>query len=642
MAGHMNSEGPLTDEGGRIEAQEVRSSRRYFYGSDQGKAARVKQSERRHRRQRRHNHRSHTVRRAVLAVIVLLLVATMGAAAYAGGQFYRSAQVVRGKASSAIAQANSLKGQIVSGDYEGAKGSAQQMAAYAAEMREITESDLWQAMAKVPYLGGDVQKVQALATVFEDLSGNALIPLTDRLSGMSFSAIVGTEGNIDVDTLVGLVDALGTVSDVIGRSADAVDALGEAKIGQVNEPLQKVRTMLGDLDDMAQAALKVLPVLPQMLGAGGQTRNYLILAVSPAEMRAGGGFAGSTGLLKVTDGRLELGEFSSFAGLVTDASVIPDMTEEENRVFGMWARERSDNLNVTPNFVRTGEMYSYMWERRMGDHVDGLISVDPVFLQRVLALTGGVTASNGWTVDGTNAAQMLMNTVYWEIPTDAGDGAQDALFAEVAQLSFAQFTSRLGDVGITGLADLIGQSAEDHRLQVWMADAGEEAIMDELGISGAMSADPTKPVLGVYLNDYTWAKMGWYLDLRTTVGEGSRNEDGSMTYPVTTTVRNAMTPEEAAVASAYTVGLNPNRPEVGAMHTQLLIFAPAGGSVLGLDNEGRDSDPWYTSMYGLNMVVTGFWVGTEETATVTYTVTTSPEATEPLALRTSPTARTFE
>lgn len=46
-----------------------------------------------------------------------------------------------------------------------------------------------------------------------------------------------------------------------------------------------------------------------MLGANGQTRNYLMYAMNNVEIRACGGFGGSQGLISVTDGQMSIGEF---------------------------------------------------------------------------------------------------------------------------------------------------------------------------------------------------------------------------------------------------------------------------------------------------------------------------------------------
>ena len=191
------------------------------------------------------------------------------------------------------------------------------------------------------------------------------------------------------------------------------------------------------------------------------------------------------------------------------------------------------------------------------------------------------------------------------------------------------------------MMSLIGDAAKDHHLQVWMANPDEEAIMQELGISGALETDSTKPVLGVYINDRTWAKIGWYLDLRTTVDEGVQNDDGSVTYQAVTTVGNTITYEEVEVLPRLIHGTRGDMPVQGSMYSQLVLVAPAGGTISDVAISDESSTR-QMQLYGFDTSISLFWTNPESTTTITYSVTTSPEAREPLAIRMSPTARTFE
>ena len=50
--------------------------------------------------------------------------------------------------------------------------------------------------------------------------------------------------------------------------------------------------------------------------------------------------------------------------------------------------------------------------RQYGVAVDGVIAIDPLFLQNMLAVTGGVAMPDGSTLDGANTAQTLLHDVY--------------------------------------------------------------------------------------------------------------------------------------------------------------------------------------------------------------------------------------
>ncbi len=51
-------------------------------------------------------------------------------------------------------------------------------------------------------------------------------------------------------------------------------------------PLEKAKPLVATLNDGVNAAADVAPYLPQMLGANGQTRTYVIIAQNNSELRA--------------------------------------------------------------------------------------------------------------------------------------------------------------------------------------------------------------------------------------------------------------------------------------------------------------------------------------------------------------------
>ena len=71
----------------------------------------------------------------------------------------------------------------------------------------------------------------------------------------------------------------------------------------------------------------------------------------------------------------------------------------------------------------------------MASRWDGVIAIDPLFLQNMLAVTGGVTMPDGSVLDGTNTAQMLLNIVYAKMTPEKKDRHfMDALFNHTCYL----------------------------------------------------------------------------------------------------------------------------------------------------------------------------------------------------------------
>ncbi|KUH59421.1 hypothetical protein AUL39_03660 [Tractidigestivibacter scatoligenes] len=569
--------------------------------------------------------KSHHPGRVVL-VIVLALVAVVGAC---GFLLYRSAQAVEADAKQITSAASSMKENLTSGDGDMLLANANSFASAAADMHQETSGALWGVASTLPVVGQDVKNAQQLASIADDMGSKVLVPMSQSLSGVSMSSLL-SDGKVDVDAIQSLVDALSNVSPTISDCLQRANDIQSGSIAQVNNYVEKAQDLLSTADEAAQTANKIAPSLPGLLGANGTTRTYLIVAQNNSELRATGGLAGARIPVTVSDGAISLGESAS---LSDGFDVNINITDEERALLGDAPAIAASWSNFTPDFTHAGAYLAEGWNQYHSDQqVEGVIAVDPVFLQNLLALTGGVVASDGTAVDGTNAAQVLLSDIYWKYPEGA---KQDAMFAEVAGLCFNQLMTSLGSVGLDDLAKLIRQSGEDRRLQAWMADDTEEAAMKELGVAGELGSDPTQPVLGVYVNDNTWAKMDWYMDLRTTVGAANQNSDGTTTYDVTTTITNRMTDEEAASAPAYITGGSDMTSGAGDMVSLVIVLGPAGGTVSGLDNRGSNGQ-----LEGLDGHYFGVSTKPGETATIEYQVTTAAGASA-LQVRQTPTARTF-
>ena len=166
--------------------------------------------------------------------------------------------------------------------------------------------------------------------------------------------------------------------------------------------------------------------------------------------------------------------------------------------------------------------------------------------------------------------------------------------------------------------------------------------METLGFAGQIKTDETKPELGVFFSDETWSKISWYFSGNTVVDEGTKNPDGSTTYHVTTTMQNHLTPGEAAKQVDYITGYHPNKRNITDMFMHLFLIPPTGGSISNVQTTVADFSPQaITTMpyNGIQITTGSYLLNGGDTATISYDVTTSPKATEPLAVRTTPTAQ---
>ena len=554
-----------------------------------------------------------------------------------GVMLYQSAMSVRDNASVLMAEAGTLKDSLKNGDEAALSSSVATIVSKTDEINNEVQSPLWDVATFIPVVGEDIRSVQTLGSVAVDLVNDALVPVADSVAGMKLSELM-VDGAINVGLIQAVSGSLSDAAPVIQTSIEQIASLPPAHIPQLADVLERVQGPVSEAQGLIGQIQPILDVLPQMLGADGQTRTYLVIAQNNSELRATGGLPGSWGTITISDGVISMGEFQTI--LHQEGLEVP-ITDEERAAIATNMNTDPAQVNCTADFTRVGQLARDYWSQAGLGDVDGVIAIDPLFLQRLLALTGGFTAPDGKVVDGTNAAQVLLSDTYWMYGND-GD-AQDEYFAAVAALAFEQVMNNLGEAGMTDLWGVIDQSGKDGRLLVWMANEQEESVMVDLGLSGRLGSDPSTPVLGVYFNDDTYSKISWYASANTTVGEGVKNADGTTTYDVTTTLTNTITPDTAASAPVYISGTNEAKRDVTDMLDFVFFYAPAGGTISDFQvSEGalfEDYGIAEATLSGLQVLRMRTHLRAGETATFTYKVTVSADAVEPLAVRTTPLAQ---
>lgn len=596
----------------------------------------------RHRHRKGEGKKRHTG--AIIAAVVAVLLVALGAS---GFMLLNSAKTVKSEAKEAVEIVGGLKDKVTSGDFSTLPDDAKKIDELCNSMKAETSSPLWAAASFIPVYGSDINAARTMIDALSDVSSNALVPMADNLSQATPGKLF-QDGMINVSALQAVADSLSSSSKVFKSANEKVQGIGDTHISQVTELVDKAKDGFATLNGAVDAAEKVAPVLPQMLGANGQTRHYLVLAMSNVEIRACGGFPGSRGVMSVTDGKLELGDFVKVDMMKEPLSPLPITDEEANLFTTGWGLTGFNTLGytmgdvtMTPDYPRAAQLASDMQKAIVGDDIDGVFAVDPVFLQYMLGVVGGTQLPDGTVVDGSNAAKVLLHDIYWNYPVEE----QDSIFAAVAGSAFNKIVDELGSSDIAKIAAAIEKGASEGRILMYSRNDDEEKAAKALGISGALQTDTSEaPILGVYVNNYSYSKMDWFLDKRVTIDSSVENADGSTTYRVTTSLKNTMTPQEKAEMPGYFQGHNGISQDIDDEVLRLYLYAPAGGSISDIKTSGSGSIEMNEATHdGLKVAWGGVHMLLGQDIKVEYTVTTSKDSGhKELKVRTTPTAQTFE
>ena len=585
----------------------------------------------------RHRHRKgERKKRRVAAVVAVIVAVVLVAFGVSGFMLFNSAKTVKSQAKETVEIVGGLKDKVTSGDFSTLPDDAKKIDELCSSMKKETSSPVWTMASFIPVYGGDINAARTMVDALSDVSSGALVPMADNLAQATPGKLF-QDGTINVSALQAVADSLSSSSKVFKSANEKVQGIGDTHIAQVTELVDKAKDGFATLDGVVDAAEKIAPVLPQMLGANGQTRNYLVYAMNNVEIRACGGFGGSQGLISVTDGQMSIGDFVPRIGLSEDEAV-ESVDEEDEALFGDHSNLYNSGNTYSPDWPRNSQRVAALWKSQYGQDVDGVVGIDPVFLQYLLGLVGNVSLPDGTVVDGTNAAKVLMHDVYWNYPVEESDG----IFASVASAAFDKILGGIGDVDVTKLVGAFERGAEEGRLIAWMRNDDEQNAIKEMGIDASLPDpdDPSAdPVAGVYFNNLSFSKLDWYLNADTQIGQGVKNDDGTYSYRITVTLKNIMTQEEAGKLPDY-VAASARDAARDDERLNVSLFAPTGGSISDLTVEGTQFGLGAATWHGIPFYSGTVDLHAGETTTITYTLTTSAEAGDkPLALRQTPTCQ---
>ena len=594
----------------------------------------------RHLSEKPHNH----TRRAFVAGGVCLAAVTVAGAATPA----MAADMVDGlkaKAGDVSDLLNETLDAFKGLDFASAGELAAKTSAAVSDFQSQMQGPLWGAAEWIPVLGQDVKAARTLVDTLASLVDGALVPVSQTLSTVEFDKLVVADGSdriqFDVAAIQAVADAVRQAAPVLDEAASAVGGMGETHVAQLTEAVDMAKEKLAPLAGELGEAANLLEALPGLLGASGE-RVYGVLAQNNVEIRSTGGLPGQCCRVAVKDGLLSLGEVEGVRNFMNpgdDEAMCVPLTDEEVALYSRSVGYMSVNTNCIPDFPRVCGIFSQLWYATNGEHVDGFVALDPIFLQMLTGLTQGTQTADGTVLDGGSTVRALMHDTYWRNLDDYA--ATDAYFAEAASAALDCIMGGVPSMDPGALLQVIRRGIDGGHLLMWASDADEQAIIEGLGASGEVALDPAAPQLGVYLNNGSWSKFEWYLDADLSVGEAAANADGSRTYPCSLRLANAMTPEELEASNVVITGGNPAKRSEDDMLEVLNLYAPAGGRIEVTGHNGQVDLADDKTYRGLQVVCGEAHVQIGAPAEITFNVTVSPEATRELSVRIPPTVQDY-
>jgi hypothetical protein len=570
-------------------------------------------------------------RRAALGAAGLALVALGGVV----GLLAWDGLAARAALQQAAGLVGGLQDDVVAGDRAAATAAVTAIQEHADAAMAHSHGPHWTLAGAVPWVGDHVDAVQTVSEVVDALADDVLPGLLDATELVDPAALAPRGGRVDLAPLQEAGPLVVAADAALQAAVERVSAVDTSPLRpEVAGPVADLEAQLRDVAMTTATAARAVRLLPPMLGAEGE-RNYLLLVQNNAEPRASGGIPGVVAHLRAADGAVELVEQRSGGSLGDLPAPVVPLDRSELSLFGEDLAADMRDVTFTPHFPRTGEIAKAIWEQEVGGAIDGVLSVDPGALALVLGATGPLPLPPGPVADAAggaltaeNAEQVLLNTVYLTLEEPA---AQDAFFGSTAAGVFGALLGGQADAVAT--VDALAEAARQDRLMVWSAQPDEQGLLEGTVLSGELLGERgDAPVIGVFLNDGSQAKIGYYLAFDVTAEATECREGGVRAVDVSVSLTN--TAPDPATLPPYVLGAGQVVPQ-GEVRTNVLLYAPRGGLIE--DVVVRSEAPGVTSQIHETLLVVGrtTQLAPGEAVHIDYRVLTGGQPGD-MVLRTTP------
>jgi hypothetical protein len=389
-----------------------------------------------------------------------------------------------------------------------------------------------------------------------------------------------TDGALDLDLVADVRVPLGSGADVLTRVEHDLDRLQQDWLfPTIQQDVREVTRQVRDAQRDAAFASRVLDVVPELLGADGPKRYFVIFS-TPAEARELGGILGNWGILTARDGRLDL-ERTGRAGELNILNDERDVRLRDPDTYPVrYVRAQVDefwqNVTSSPDLPTVSRAVADLYQQATGEEIDGVLVVDPMALSALLELTGPVeVAGLGEPLAAEDAVELLLRGQYLEFP-ELGERVD--FLADAAEATFDRLTQ--GTLpGPARIADVLGGAVEGRHLLFWALDPAAQPVLAEVGLDGALPSTEHQDVLAIAHANLEANKLDAYLreDVRYAVEVEST---GRLRGELSVTLTNEAPADLPAYVAANDEGLPP-----GTSRVLLSVWTPHRSAGAAIDGD---------------------------------------------------------
>ena len=342
-------------------------------------------------------------------------------------------------------------------------------------------------------------------------------------------------GAVPLDALTKLRDELADFSSLLPSTHERPsDTFVIGKIASVQRQVySEAARRRGEFSSTSAA----LDLLADMAGANGP-RRYLIVVSNEAEMRGTGGMYLSYAELTSQDGVFKLPRVGPIDDIKLPGPPTLDTPPDYVRRFSALHPETFwRNTNLSGDFTAVAPVAEAMYQRAVGESVDGVIQIDSDGLAAVLAGVGPVDVPPLGTVTADNVVALTLNQSYVSFPDRS---VRQEYLGEVAKAAFQKLVSGNFE-SLRPLATALVKTAAERHVLVFSNALGAQRAAVKLGADGRLPL-PDTDFMEVAVQNLSGNKLDYYLDTSIAV-KGERKSNRPSTIEATIDIANRAPPD---------------------------------------------------------------------------------------------------
>ncbi|MCD1269649.1 DUF4012 domain-containing protein [Microbacterium sp. MEC084] len=486
------------------------------------------------------------------------------------------------------------------------------LTSHSARAAEAAADPIWRMFEVLPFLGENLRAVRLASESVDVLARQVAEPL-----------VSGSDGSV-VQRLLDVTERTGARISLL-----ASELQGATRSSTLIGP---VRDGVSGVADVMATMAPVMELAPPMLGAEGP-RNYLLVFQNNAEAVGLGGSAAAQTLVAVDNGALSLRSQANSGSYATGQAVDADVPRSAIDLYSNYLIDHINTSASRPDFPTMANILIGWWQRDISDdRIDGVVSIDPIALARVLRATGPIALPTGDELNESNAVDLLLHDIYMRWGSYEEAPLVDAFFAGVAGLVFEKVAT--GAFDLQDMAWALREGIDEGNIMFYSTDERIQREIAPLRVSGILPNDNTvTTTAGVYFRDESTSKIDYYMSSAIDLSE--RCSDGMRFFTVQPTLKLDLSQAEADMLPQY---IRSGRWGSAQFRTQVYVYGPPGTAVESVSVDGRDVRVVRDDVTDLERPVAWFETNLApgEAATVSATFA-GPEAEYgPLEIRSTP------